>query len=76
MADVRAATLKVSRDYDGLADFWEPFLSNATPSSSVAGKMDQETRAALKEEIQDLLKKYEGQVDGLVDTKTKEVQEV
>ena len=51
LADVRAATLKVSRDYDGLADFWEPFLSNATPSSSVAGKMDQETRAALKEEI-------------------------
>jgi len=51
LTGVRAATLEVTREYDGLQDFWEPFLSNATPSSSVAGKMDEGTRAALKAEI-------------------------
>ena len=51
LTEVRAASLKVTRGYAGLEDFWEPFLSNATPSSSVAGKMDARTRSALKEGI-------------------------
>lgn len=48
---VTAATIQVGRDYAGLEDFWLPFLSNATPSSSVASKLDETTQAALKEEI-------------------------
>ena len=51
LTGVRAASLKVTRNYDGLEDFWQPFLSNATPSASVAGEMDRETRAALKDAI-------------------------
>ncbi len=48
---VTAATIRVSRDYAGLEDFWAPFLSDATPSSSVASQMGERSRAALKEEI-------------------------
>ncbi len=46
-----ATTIKLSQGFSGLEDFWTPFLSNATPSSSVASKMAEDTRAALKDEI-------------------------
>jgi len=51
LEDVTAATIELSQDFTGLEDLWTPFLSNATPSSSVASKMAEQTQAALKEEI-------------------------
>ncbi len=51
LEDVKTTTIELSQDFSGLEDFWTPFLSNATPSSSVASKMTEETQAALKEEI-------------------------
>lgn len=51
LVEVTAATIEVDRDYADLEDFWTPFLSDATPSSSVASKMDETTQAAIKEEI-------------------------
>lgn len=51
LADVCTTTIAVDLDFTGLGDFWTPFLSNATPSSSLVGKMDPRTQAALKAEI-------------------------
>ena len=51
LEDVKTTTIELSQDFSGLEDFWTPFLSNATPSSSVASKMKEQTQAALKEEI-------------------------
>ena len=51
LAEVTATTIAFSQDFADLADFWEPFLSNATPSASVASTMNDEKRAALKEEV-------------------------
>ena len=51
LADVRATTIAVDLEYTGLDDFWTPFLSNATPNSSLIAKMDEATQAALKAEI-------------------------
>ena len=48
---VTAETIELSQDFSDLDDYWMPFLGNATPTSSVAGKMDGQTRAALKDEI-------------------------
>jgi SAM-dependent methyltransferase len=62
LEDVTATTIQVSRDYAGLEDFWLPFLSDATPSSSVAGKMGENTQAALKEEIRSSL--FDNRPDG------------
>ena len=55
LAEVTATTIELSQDFSGLEDFWMPFLSNATPSSSVASKMEAHTQAALKEEIRSRL---------------------
>lgn len=55
LAEVTATTIELSQDFSGLEDFWAPFLSNATPSSSVASKMEAHTQAALKEEIRSRL---------------------
>lgn len=51
LADVRTTTIAVDLEFTGLDDFWTPFLSNATPSSSLVAKMDEATQAALKAEI-------------------------
>jgi SAM-dependent methyltransferase len=51
LADVRTTTIAVDLEFTGLDDFWTPFLSNATPSSSLVGKLDRQIQAALKAEI-------------------------
>ena len=63
LVDVSAETIELSQDFSDLDDYWTPFLSNATPTSSVAGKMDAETRAALKEEVRSRL--FGDRPDGL-----------
>ncbi len=51
LEEVTTATIELRQDFADLEDFWTPFLSNATPSSSVVGKLDRPTQAALKAEI-------------------------
>jgi len=51
LADVRTTTLAVDLEFTDLDDFWTPFLSNATPSSSLVAPMDPQTQAALEAEI-------------------------
>jgi len=62
LEDVTATTIELPQDFTGLEDFWTPFLSNATPSSSVASKMAANTQAALKEEIR--VRLFGGRPDG------------
>jgi ubiquinone/menaquinone biosynthesis C-methylase UbiE len=51
LENVTATTIELPQSFANLEDFWVPFLSDATPSSSVASKMEAHTQAALKEEI-------------------------
>jgi SAM-dependent methyltransferase len=51
LQEVTTTTLEVAQDFAGLDDFWTPFLSNATPASSLVSRMESQTQAALRNEI-------------------------
>lgn len=49
LVEVETQTLDVQMEFAGFEDYWAPFLSDVTPSSSYAGRLSEGKRAALKD---------------------------
>jgi SAM-dependent methyltransferase len=51
LAEVETGALTVEASYDGFDDFWEPFLTGTGPSGAYVVSLDEEHRAALRDEL-------------------------
>lgn len=51
LRDIATATLSVVQDFADFEDFWSPFLSGATPTSTYAAGLPPKVQAALRDEL-------------------------
>ena len=55
LGDVAATTLEVVQDFDSFEDYWTPFQSGATSTSSYSATLPPETRDALKHKLKQMV---------------------
>ncbi len=55
LAEVDTTCLEIPMDFASFEDFWSPFLSGATPTSSYAGTLPADVRSALAEHLREKL---------------------